>query len=483
MGTILGTNNNFDGIRWKLISTYLLLIVVALLVINIFVYETIKTGFLKQQKEDALIKANIISDSISITLKKEDVELTDINLDTQLKQISTKLDGRILIIDLKKKVIYDSFNDLKDVVIDQKEVVKALDGEAMASEYILDKHKNTLYTSVPITKNGKIVGVALLSISLLEHYIAINSIRNSLILISLIVLILITFITLKIATGISEPIKRLTQAMQNAAHGKLNENVSITGSDEISQLAKAYNFMNTKLSQIEKQRREFVANVSHELKTPLSSMKLLSESLLIQPNVEVEIYKDFLMDIDSEMNRLNKIIENLLSMVDMDEEKLHIDYKLTYVNYLLEKVVNSIKPLANEKNIKIILKQWEKIQIYLDQDKIHQALTNIIHNAVKYTEDSGKVEVSLFRRGQYAVIKISDNGIGIAEENIPYIFERFYRVDSARSRQTGGSGLGLAISHQIISLHQGMIEVESKVNEGTTFYIKLPMEYMLGEKD
>ncbi|QUH21651.1 HAMP domain-containing protein [Alkaliphilus sp. B6464] len=454
-----------------------------MLVINIFVYETIKTDFLKEQKKDALIKANIISDSISVTLNKEDVELTDINLDIQLKEISTKLDGRVLIIDSKKKVIYDSFNDLRDAVIDQKEVVRALDGEAMVSEYILDKHKNTLYTSVPLTKNGKIAGVVLLSVSLLQHYFTINSIRNSLILISLIVLILITSITLKIATAISEPIKRLTQAMQNAAHGKLNENVPITGSDEISQLAKAYNFMNTKLSQIEKQRREFVANVSHELKTPLSSMKLLSESLLIQPNVEVEIYKDFLMDIDSEMDRLNKIIENLLNMVDMDEEKLHLDYKLTYVNYLLEKVVNSIKPLANEKNIKIILNQWEKIQIYLDQDKIHQALTNIIHNAVKYTEDSGKVEVSLFRRGQYAIIKISDNGIGIAEENTPYIFERFYRVDSARSRQTGGSGLGLAISHQIISLHQGTIEVESKINEGTTFYIKLPMEYMLGDKD
>jgi len=404
-------------------------------------------------------------------------------LDIQLKEVSANLGGRILIIDSNKKVIYDSFNNLRGTTINQKEVVSALNGEAITNEYILDKYENTLYTSVPLNKNEKVTGVVLLSTSLLEYYNEINIIKNNLIFICAIILILIALITLKIANSISEPIIRLTQAMQNATHGKLNEKVLIEGDNEISQLAKAYNFMNTKLSHIEKQRREFVANVSHELKTPLSSMKLLSESLLIQPNVEIEIYKEFLQDIDSEIDRLNKIIESLLSMVDMDEEKLNLDYKLTYVNYLVEKVVNSIKPLANEKNIKIVLNQWEKIQIHLDKDKIHQALTNIIHNAVKYTESGGKVEVSLFKKGQYAVIKISDNGIGIAEENLSYIFERFYRADSARSRQTGGSGLGLSISQQIISLHQGRIEVESTVNEGTTFYVVLPVEYMLGEKD
>lgn len=459
----------------------MLLIVIALLVINTFVYSTIKINFLNKQKKETLIQANIISSSISTTLADKDIPLNDINLDIQLKEISKNLDGRVLIVGLDKKVIYDSFNDLRDTVIDQKEVIRALSGETVASEYILEQYKNTLYAGVPINQDANISGVVLLSVSLLDYYNRINEIRNSLILISLGVLFIITLISLKIANSISEPIKRLTVAMQKSAHGKLNEKVDIEGNDEISQLAKSYNFMNVKLSHIEKQRREFVANVSHELKTPLSSMKLLSGSLLAQPNVEVEIYKEFLKDIDSEIDRLNKIIESLLSMVDLDEEKLNLDYKLTYVNYLLEKVINSIKPLANEKNIKITLNEWQKIQIYLDQDKIHQALINIIHNAVKYTENGGEIEISLFRQGEYAVIKISDNGIGIPEESIPYLFERFYRVDSARSRQTGGSGLGLSISQQIISLHQGIIEVDSIVNEGTTFYVKLPMDYVLGE--
>lgn len=454
-----------------------------MLIINVFIYETIKTSFIKTKENSSVAQANIVSDTISNILDNENTLLDNINLDAQLDQVSKRVDGRVLVIDSKKKVIYDSFNNLRSTIISQMEVVTALNGETIVNEYILDRHGNTLYTSVPLYKNQEVVGVILLSTSLREQYVEINSIRDSLMFISIIVLIFITLITIKIANSISEPIKKLTQVMQNAAHGKLNEKVFIGGDNEISQLAKAYNFMNTKLSQIEKQRREFVANVSHELKTPLSSMKLLSESLLMDQNAKAEIYREFLKDIDSEIDRLNKIIEDLLNMVDMDKEKLHLDYKLTYVNYLVEKVINSIVPLANDKNIKISLNQLEKVQIYLDQDKIHQALTNIIHNAVKYTEDGGEINVTLLKKGQYAVIEISDNGIGIAEENIPYIFERFYRVDRARSRKTGGSGLGLAISQQIISLHQGIIEVESKVNEGTTFSVKLPMEYILGEKD
>ncbi|ABW19273.1 sensor histidine kinase [Alkaliphilus oremlandii] len=457
-----------------------------MLIINVFVHDSIKNNLINGRIESTLSQASIISNIVSAELEdghNKRMQINDIDLESILQKIATEFKGRILIIDLQKKVIFDSFHELRLRIINQKEVSDALKGMSITGEYWLDKYGDTMYTAVPIHRDGNTVGAVLLSTSLAHCYGEIGAIRDKLILISTLVLLAIVATTLRVANSISEPIKRLTQVMQNAAHGKLNEKVIISGENEISQLAKAYNFMNTKLSHIEEQRREFVGNVSHELKTPLSSMKLLSESLLIQPEVDVSIYKEFLKDIDSEINRLTKIIDSLLNLVDMDEEKLSIDYKLTYLNYLIEKVVNSIKPLAHEKNIEIIFGQWEKIQIYVDQDKIHQALTNIIYNAVKYTENNGKIEIGLFKKGNYAVIKISDTGIGIAEENIPHLFERFYRVDSARSRETGGTGLGLTISQQVISLHQGTIEVESVVNEGTTFYVKLPIEYMLGDKN
>lgn len=441
-----------------------------------------RSSYIEKQKINVLGQAGIISGLISYQIEHDNTSLNEVNIDSVLNKVINKVEGRILVVNNQNNVIFDSFNELRGSVIEQKEVTKALSGDEIVNEYILKEYKNTLYAGSPILKQNDVTGAVIISVSLIDYYEVIDLIRNRLLIISISILIIIAFISITIATRISEPIQQLTSAMQKAAHGKLNEKVNIEGDDEISQLAKAYNFMNTKLSHIEKQRKEFVANVSHELKTPLSSIKLLSGSLLYQPNASIDIYNEFLKDIDSEVDRLNKIIESLLSMVDLDEQKLTLDYRLTYVNYLLERIVNSAKPLADDKNIKIVLNQLDKIQIYLDQDKIYQALTNIIYNAIKYTEDYGKVEVSLFRRGQYAVIKISDSGIGIPEESIPYIFERFYRVDSARSRQTGGSGLGLSISEQIISLHQGSIEIESTLNIGTTFYVKIPMNYTLGEK-
>jgi signal transduction histidine kinase len=234
--------------------------------------------------------------------------------------------------------------------------------------------------------------------------------------------------------------------------------------------------MTTKLDQVDKQRKEFVANVSHELRTPLSSIKILSESLIHQKNVDEKIYREFLMDIDSEVDRLNKIIDSLLNLVDLEKQNLDLDYQVTYVNYLVSRVINSLKPLADKKNIDLTFTEKERIQIMLDQLKIQQCLVNVIGNAIKYTPENGKVDVILYSSQKEVVIKVKDNGIGIPKEDLPFIFDRFYRVDKARSRNTGGTGLGLAITQQIIALHQGRIEVESEVNQGTTIYIILPMK-------
>ncbi|WP_243141143.1 sensor histidine kinase [Alkaliphilus pronyensis] len=423
-----------------------------------------------------LTQANILSNRVRLSVDESTIEFNQLYLNQMMDEIGHLVEGRILIIDRNNNAIYDSFNDIRDTKISSEEISRALKGERVVSLYKLDRYGETMYISVPVIYYDRILGVVFMSISLQEAYNTINSVKNLLFFISLLTLLLITGISLVFANLISQPIKVLTEAMQRTAQGKLNERVDIDGNDEIGQLSRAYNFMSTKLSHIEKQRKDFVANVSHELKTPLSSMKLLAESLIMQPSNNISIYHEFLEDIDSEIDRLNEIIESLLSMVDLDEEKLNLNYKLTYVNYLIEKVVNNIRPLAEKKNIKIIISQWEKIQIFIDQGKIYQALMNIIYNAVKYTDDGGKITINIEKEGRYAVIKVTDTGYGIPKESLPYIFDRFYRVDSARSRKTGGTGLGLSISHQIISLHQGTIEVESEVKKGSTFIVRLPMD-------
>jgi len=273
---------------------------------------------------------------------------------------------------------------------------------------------------------------------------------------------------------IANPIEKLTESINKIYNGNIEQKVEIIGNDELGNLGRAFNLMSIKLSRVDKQRNDFVANVSHELKTPLTAMKIVSESLLHQEKSDIYIYRDFLKDIDSEVDRLNKIIDNLLSLVDMDQEALQIEYQLTYVNYLIEKLIRSLKPLAEHKKINLIFTEIDKIQIELDQIKIQQALSNIIYNAIKYTPERGTVHITLYNENNAAVIKIEDNGIGISADSLPHIFEKFYRVDKARSRLTGGTGLGLAIAQQIIVLHQGKIEVTSQLNEGTKFYVYLP---------
>lgn len=454
----------------------MLLLIIALLIINIAVYDSIRKNYITEKEANYLTQANILSNRVRLSVDEATSEFNQLQLNQMMDEVSHLIQGRVLIIDDDKRAIYDSFNDIMNAEIDIYEIDRALRGESIANIYNLSRHGNTMYVSVPVTYFDRILGVVFVSVSLNDVFLSINKVKDLLFLISVITLLLVTAISLFFANVIAHPIKVLTVAMQKTAQGRLNERVEMEGNDEIGLLSKAYNFMSTKLSHIEKQRRDFVANVSHELKTPLSSIKLLAESLIMQPKAEVGIYREFLMDINSEIDRLNEIIESLLSMVDLDEEKLNLNYELTYLNHIIERIVNSIKPLADQKNIKIMINQWEKINIYLDKGKIYQALINIIHNAVKYTDEGGRITIHIEREGKYALIKVRDTGHGMPEESLPFIFERFYRVDSARSRKTGGSGLGLSITHQIITLHQGTIEVESQLNIGSTFIIKLPLD-------
>ncbi|MFZ5965762.1 MAG: sensor histidine kinase [Bacillota bacterium] len=401
-------------------------------------------------------------------------------LNHMVKSFSKEIDSRVMILNSRGVVISDSYDEFVNKRMEHEEVTQALDGKSAAKEYDIPRYRNVMYVTYPIWLGERIDGAVFISSSLKDIYDSIN--KNMLVLfaLSLISIIITGIISIVFAHIFSMPIQKLTDGITKMAQGNLEQRVEISGSDELANLGSAFNMMSTKLAQVDQQRKDFVANVSHELRTPLSAIKLLSESLLHQDDVDVKTYKEFLGDIDAEVNRLNTIIESLLALVDIDKGKLELNYQITYVNYLIENVLRRLKPLADKKNIDLIFYGEEKIQIQLDQIKIHQALTNIIYNGIKYTGEGGRVEISLYSESNDAVIKIEDNGIGIPEESLPYIFERFYRVDKARARRTGGTGLGLAITQQIIGLHQGKIEVTSQLNQGTIFTIKLPKDIGLG---
>ena len=226
-------------------------------------------------------------------------------------------------------------------------------------------------------------------------------------------------------------------------------------------------------------REEFVSNVSHELKTPLASMKVLADSLLAQEEVPNELYREFMQDITLEIERENDIITDLLSLVKMDRTAADLNIRQVSINELLELILKRLKPIAAEKNVEVVLESFRPVTAEIDEVKLTLAFTNLVENAVKYNHPEGWVHVSLNADHKYFYVKVADSGIGIPEEDQKHIFERFYRVDKSHSREIGGTGLGLAIVRNAVVLHRGSVKVYSKEGEGTTFTVRIPLNYVV----
>jgi len=248
----------------------------------------------------------------------------------------------------------------------------------------------------------------------------------------------------------------------------------VRGRNEFANLAKAFNSMSERLEQLDKSRSQFVSNASHELKTPLSTMKILIETLLYQDPMDPGMAKEFMTDVNKEIDRLNRIVSDLLTLVNIDSG-IKMNMEDLDIGTLLQEQVKRLAPLARENGIELDCVANQALEVNGDALKLQQVVYNIIDNAIKYTPRGGEVHCTLVRSGKKAVIRVSDTGVGIPAEDLPHIFDRFYRVDKARSRETGGTGLGLSIVKQFVLLHGGTINAESTVGKGTTFVIELPL--------
>ena len=233
------------------------------------------------------------------------------------------------------------------------------------------------------------------------------------------------------------------------------------------------------MKKLEDSRQEFVSNVSHELKTPITSVKVLAESLLAQEDVPPELYREFLVDINEEIERENKIINDLLSLVKLDKTAGDMHIVNTSINEMLEQILKRLRPIANKRGIEMIFESYRQVSADVDEVKLSLAISNLIENAIKYNKDEGWIRVSLNADHKYFYVKVSDSGVGIPEDSMDLIFDRFYRVDKARSRETGGTGLGLSIARNAIHMHRGAIKVYSKLGEGTTFTVRIPISFIV----
>ena len=291
------------------------------------------------------------------------------------------------------------------------------------------------------------------------------------------VMIFLTIVAVFAADRVVRPLHQIAATIENVSAGYSDDVLHVDTFTETKSISEAINKMMGRLKLLDDSREEFVSNVSHELKTPMTSMKVLADSLLEQENLPVEMYQEFMGDIAKEIDRENKIITDLISLVKMDKKGQTLNIESININELLEQILKRLKPIAEKKNVEIVMESFRPVTAEIDETKLSLAISNLVENAVKYNHDNGWVHVSLNADHKFFYVKVEDSGIGIPKEDQAHVFERFFRVDKSHSREIGGTGLGLAIARNAVIAHRGAIKVFSEEGEGTTFTVRIPLIY------
>ncbi len=326
----------------------------------------------------------------------------------------------------------------------------------------------------PIQNGDNLLGVLVYISQVQEIYENLRDIQIKILTWMALVALAVLVINALVLRTITRPIGELNEGISRMSKGDLSARVRVRGKNEFAGLARAFNSMSERLEQLDASRSQFVSNASHELKTPLSTMKILIETLMYQDPMDPAMTKEFLTDVNKEIDRLNGIVSDLLTLVNIDSG-MKLNLQELDIGGLLQEQVKRLSPLARENGIELDCQVKESLEVNGDALKLQQVVYNIIDNAIKYTPRGGEVHCTLNRAGKKAIIRVQDTGVGIPEADLPHIFDRFYRVDKARSRETGGTGLGLSIVKQFVLLHGGNITAKSAPGKGSTFIIELPL--------
>lgn len=396
---------------------------------------------------------------------------------SELTQLTNIYNGRVMVIDSDYEIEEDTYDLDKGKTIISEDVIKCFQGKA-TSHY--DARNKYIEVTAPITdtKTDEIRGVMLVSVSTDTIVDSLAILENNADVV--VVIVIFVMIVLAFLAGIVmvKPFKRITDSIGAVSEGYDDNYLHENAYTETVLISEAFNKMLGRMKVLDDSRQEFVSNVSHELKTPLTSMKVLADSLLCQEDVPIELYQEFMGDLSEEIERENKIINDLLSLVKMDKTAAALNVKSENINEMVEKILKRLRPIASNRNIEVVFESFRPVNAEVDEMKLSLAISNLVENAIKYNHDNGWIHVSLNADHKYFYVEVADSGIGIPEDSVEHIFERFYRVDKSHSREIGGTGLGLSIARNAVVIHRGAIKVFSQPGEGTTFTIRIPLTYV-----
>ncbi len=415
-------------------------------------------------------------------------------INAELEMLSNLYDGRVLIINGNFKIIKDTYGISEGKVCISEEVLKCFQGDVIAK---YDSENGYIEMTTPIVDNTNVLpeagdlddssaggsqnnvkGVMLTSMS--NEYIVgtMEVLTRQAIILEYIMIVIIVGIAIVLSVVMTKPFGRVTKAINEVKAGYSNEPISVSDLAETEHIVEAFNQLLLRMKVLDDSRQEFVSNVSHELKTPLTSMKVLADSLLMQEDVPAELYKEFMEDIVSEIDRENQIITDLLALVKMDKTSSELNIAAVDINALAELILKRLRPIARKMDVEVVYESVRPVTAEVDEVRMTLIMSNLVENAIKYNKEHGWVKVVVDADHKYFTFEVSDSGIGIPEDSLTQIYERFYRVDKSHSREIGGTGLGLAITKNAVLAHRGFITVTSTEGEGTSFLVKIPLIYI-----
>ena len=467
----------FKSIFKTLLVTYLTIFIVVIATLSLILsilYGRYIFGEKRTSLENAAFKINLIANDYG----KNKISLAE--LESSLDSMGFITDSKIYLVNLDRQAL-DSTQTLKigegleeNYILDDLKIV--LEGKSVfrQNQYSDKFDMYMVFTGVPWKTDREIEG-AILLFSPVNH-VKDNITRINLViwLIALFFIILSSIIIYFNSLRISQPVKEIEKAAISIAAGESTKDLPVISRDEIGNLSRTFNYMKNKLLETEKMRKEFIANVSHDLRTPLTSINGFVEGML-DGIAKPEDYKKYLTIIQSETNRLMRLTSDILQLAKIQSGSPAIFKENLNACEIANSVIESIRSLSDEKGIVLSLKCDDLIFVKADRDKLKQILINIIGNAVQYSPDGGKVSVKIEELDSKIRFSISDNGVGISADDLPFIFEKFYRVDKSRQASKGGTGLGLNIAKILVELHEGTIWASSEPGKGTEIVFELAM--------
>lgn len=460
------------NIRWKLAAAFFLITAAVLMATNLFILRTLELSYLSARESTHLANANIIA-----LAGRDDILHQDRNAFYLARDFGRQINARVLILDAGGRVIVDSFDEswLIGRVLRHPEAAAALKGTSDSGLYPVGNDETVMNVAVPVLRNKtEVIGAVMLVVNVDDIYRTLAGIRTEMIWVSLLSGVLAAVLSLVLAQFLSRPLNALTGAARHMERGDLTQRVSIRSRDELGDLGQAFNSMAARLETTDRARREFIANASHELRSPLASVKALAQSLADGDERDPAVYREYLQDIDSEMDRLNRLVDDLLHLARLEEQESPLRPAKCDVNELVDHVTALMGSLARGRGITITRQVTDRLEWMLDRDLVIRILFNLIDNAIRHTPAGGRVGVEARAANDELLLCVRDTGEGIPADELPYIFDRFYRVDKARSRETGGTGLGLSIVRQATHRLGGAIEARSEPGRGTAIEIRIP---------